>query len=907
MISILKRIFGTTNDRIVRKLRKEVLKINALEAIYQQMSDQELLQQTTVLKNRINQGETVDQILYDAFAVVREASIRTLCKRHYDEQLMGGIVLHKGMIVEMGTGEGKTLASTLPAYLNALTGNTVHVVTVNEYLAKRDSEWMGQIFKFLGLTVGCLFNNMSDQERHAAYHCDITYATSSELGFDYLRRNMKYHHDYDKSRRTLHYAIVDEADSIFLDGADTPLIISGASDANQSDLYKAINSIVFSLQSSDYDLDEKLRTVTLNDEGISMLESALIQGGLMDADSSLYDIANTHLIHFATQSLKAHTLFSKDTDYIVQENQIKIIDQLTGRIMEGRRYSDGLHQALEAKEGLHINSENQTLASITLQNFFRMYKKLSGMTGTAMTDVAEFKDIYNLDVVSMPPHLPSKRKDHNDEIYGTQQEKHDAILKLITQRHSVGQPILIGTISIEKSEMLSDMLTKLNIKHSLLNAKHHAQEAQIIAQAGRYKAVTIATNMAGRGTDIIAGGNLEMIISHNNIPEDQIQAITEQIKQERDLVIKAGGLYVIGTERHESRRIDNQLKGRSGRQGEPGDAKFFLSLEDDLMRRFASDKMSSLLKTMGLKNGEAINHPMINRAIAKAQQKVESMHYDVRKNLIKFDDIVNEQRKIIYQQREDLIDAQNLEHSMFRITKEWIESVVADFIPDNVPKDDHALDALSKTSENVLNVKVSVASLMEKSGFSANQIVQYLYEQVRNNYQTKVSQLGERNFCDFLRYTWITNLDYLWKNHLYNLDNLRRGISLRSYGQKDPFNEYKKESFALFEEMLDNMIVGFIRVATHAKFSADAKEQAIAKEQQNLSDAITTRNDPAFERYNNSGELVKVKLASVKHVLPEQRDPNDQNTWGKVSRNESCPCGSGKKYKQCHGQVHVAQ
>ena len=685
MFSILKKFIGTANDRMIKKLRPEVIKINQLEPQIQVLSDQQLKDKTAEFKHRVAQGNALDSLIYEAFAVVREAARRVHGTRHFDVQLIGGLILHKNMVAEMRTGEGKTLVSTLPAYLNALTGKGVHIVTVNDYLAKRDSEWMGKIYEFLGLSVGCIISNMSDADRRHAYLQDITYATNNELGFDFLRDNMKYSEET-RVLRPCNFAIIDEVDSILIDEARTPLIISGPVDDN-STLYNEINQLVRQLTPADYEKDEKLRTVNLTESGINQLESAMIAQSLITKNSSLYDFENLSLVHYVNQALKAHTLFNANVDYIVQEGKVMIIDEMTGRIMEGRRYSEGLHQALEAKEGVKVQNENQTLASITFQNYFRMYPKLSGMTGTAMTEAAELKDIYNLEVVAVPTHHPVQRIDYDDEIYGSKQDKYEAILKLIKDCYERAQPVLVGTVSIEKSEELSTILKKHKIKHNILNAKFHEQEAYIIAQAGRPKAVTIATNMAGRGTDIRLGGNEDMLVDQldsQSLAAEEYKATADKIKQQimedKRQVIAAGGLFVIGTERHESRRIDNQLRGRSGRQGDPGSTKFFLSLEDDLMRIFASDRISGILRTLGLKGGEAIHHPMISRSLEKAQQKVEAHNYEIRKNLLRFDDVMSDQRKIVYEQRNEIILANDAGYFLDNMTEQAIESIVLSFI-----------------------------------------------------------------------------------------------------------------------------------------------------------------------------------------------------------------------------------
>jgi preprotein translocase subunit SecA len=906
MFGILRKIFGSTNDRIIKKLKKEIRQINHLEDYYVGLTDESLKSATIDLKQKVQSGaKSVDDVVYDAFALVREASKRLFSKRHFDEQLIGGLILHRGMITEMRTGEGKTLTATLPAYLNALTGKGVHIVTVNDYLAKRDSEWMSPLFNFLGLSVGYIVSGLSEKERQEAYNCDITYATNNELGFDYLRDNMKFSVQA-KAQRPFNYAIIDEVDSILVDEARTPLIISGPVN-DRSDLYVKINSLVKTLDQTYYDKDEKTRSVNLNEAGISKIEELLTKNGLIEEDTSIYDFENTYLVHFVNQSLKAHTMFRNDVDYLIQNGQLMIIDEFTGRVMEGRRYSDGLHQALEAKEGLVVQNENQTLASITYQNYFRLYPKLSGMTGTAMTESAEFKFIYNLDVVSVPPHRKVTRIDYDDEIYGTQTEKYDAILKLVKASHEKGQPVLIGTVSIEKSEEISKIFSINNITHKVLNAKYHEQEAHIISQAGRYGSVTIATNMAGRGTDIMLGGNAEMLLEEMNLSNtDDKKAAEEslelQIKEEKAKVVEAGGLLVVGTERHESRRIDNQLRGRSGRQGDPGATKFFLSLEDDLMRIFASDKIAGLLRNLGLKDGEAIQHPMISKALEKAQHKVESNNYEIRKNLLKFDDIMNEQRKIVYSQRNDIIGAQNIIETVVESAKDWIEQTVKTFIPVNSFRDDWQLEELQKDIEQVLNLKFDIQKIAE-SELTEEDIIKLLQKNAEELFFAKQKAFGDKLFNSASQYVILGLLDQGWKEHLHNLDHLRQGISLRAYGQKDPLNEYKKEAFILFEQMLKSFQNNIIETIAHLQVDSDANIENAIQEKTKARKTSETRIDPAFERFN-TGTVVETKLKAFKsYVNPEDRDANDPDSWGKISRNEVCPCGSGKKYKQCHGIV----
>ena len=906
MFSLLTKIFGTANDRIIKKLKKEVEKINQLEPQIESLTDKELAAKTTEFRNRLNKGENLDDLTYEAFAVVREAAKRTIKQRHFDVQLIGGLILHRRMISEMRTGEGKTLVGTLPTYLNALPGKGVHIVTVNDYLAHRDSEWMGKIFRFLGLSVGCVTGNMPDKERAAAYQCDVLYITNNELGFDYLRDNMKFTSE-SRVQRTLYYALIDEVDSILIDEARTPLIISGPVDSNIK-LHAKIDEIIRGLSPKDYEKDEKVKSINLTEDGINKIELMLSEKDLIASHTSLYDFDNLNLVHYINQALRAHYIFTKDKDYLVKDQSVMIIDEFTGRIMDGRRYSEGLHQALEAKENVPIQNENQTLASITFQNLFRLYSKLSGMTGTAMTEASEFKDIYNLDVVSVPTHNKVTRIDHDDEIYGSRKEKYHAIIKLIKDCHNKGQPMLVGTISIEKSEEISKELTKHKIKHNVLNAKNHEQEAHIIAQAGRFGAVTIATNMAGRGTDIMLGGNPEMMIDElqlANMTSAQIALETERIKTEiqteKAKVQAAGGLYVIGTERHESRRIDNQLRGRSGRQGDPGETKFFLSLEDDLMRIFASDRISGILRTLGLKDGEAIQHPMISRSLEKAQQKVEAHNYEIRKNLLRFDDVMNDQRKIIYEQRNEIIAASDVDNFRETMAHHVAEETVLKFIKPDSYRENWQLAPLKTEVHRVFGLDLDTNQILKNDGTEA-EVISTLFESVNNLYQSKVQAYGTDLMRDASKYILLTTLDQAWKEHLHNLDYLRQGISLRAYGQKDPLNEYKLEAFRLFEKMLDHLRELFIQRICYLHIDTDhINRQAMMLANKKLEEMSTSREDPIFKRYN-TGVSVETKAMPFKaYVAPENREPDKPETWGKIARNELCPCGSGKKYKHCHG------
>ena len=741
MFSLLKKLFGSANDRMIKKLKLEIEKINKLEPEIQALSDQALKSKTVEFKDRLSKGETLDDITYEAFAVVREAARRVHSMRHFDVQLIGGLILHRGMIPEMRTGEGKTLVATLPAYLNALTGKGVHIITVNDYLVKRDAEWMGKIYNFLGLTVGCIVSNITDQQRKEAYLADITHATNNELSFDFLRDNMKYSEET-KVQRAFNFAIIDEVDSILIDEARTPLIISGPVDDNL-ELYVTVDQLAREFSNEDYEKDEKMRTVNLTENGINKIEKMLVENGLIEANSTLYDFENLSLVHYINQALKAHVLFNRDVDYLVKDNKVMIIDEFTGRIMDGRRYSEGLHQALEAKERVKIQNENQTLASITFQNYFRLYPKLAGMTGTAMTEAAELKSIYNLEVISVPTHNSITRVDHDDEIYGTKQDKYEAIVKLINDCYTRGQPVLVGTVSIEKSEELSNLLNKLDIKHNVLNAKFHEHEAHIIAQAGRFKAVTIATNMAGRGTDIMLGGNPEMMLEEVDQTQmsfegyqEEIAKTKQQVAADKLKVIAAGGLYVIGTERHESRRIDNQLRGRAGRQGDPGATKFFLSLEDDLMRIFASERISNILRTLGLKGGEAIQHPMISRSLEKAQQKVEGHNFEIRKNLLNFDNVMNDQRKVIYEQRNEIISSDDVHNFFSSMSEQLVQDKVLSFVKPDSYREDWDTAGLVHELHRVFALKIEADSLT-KEDVTEVEISSTIADLIRELYQSK--------------------------------------------------------------------------------------------------------------------------------------------------------------------------
>ena len=897
--AIARRIFGTANDRILKPLAKHVDAINALEPSLVGLSDDELRGRTELFKQRIAEGAELDDLMVEAFATVREAAKRTLGQRHFDVQLLGGMVLHQGRISEMKTGEGKTLVATLAVYLNALSGKGVHVVTVNDYLAKRDSQWMGQVYRFLGLTVGVIVHGIDDLERQQAYACDVTYGTNNELGFDYLRDNMKFRLE-EMCHRPFNYAIVDEVDSILVDEARTPLIISGPTEDN-SDLYRLVDKVMPDLVEEDFEKDEKQRAVTLTDRGTEHVEEMLQAAGLMTG--ALYDVGNVSLVHHVNQALRAHKLFTRDVDYIVKNDKVIIIDEFTGRMMEGRRYSEGLHQALEAKEGVTIQNENQTLASITFQNLFRLYPKLAGMTGTAMTEAGEFHEIYGLEVVEIPTNMPVSRKDADDEVYRTAGEKNDAIVTLIEECRSRLQPALVGTTSIEKSEHLSELLKKKKIPHQVLNARYHEQEASIIAQAGVPGAVTIATNMAGRGTDIQLGGNLEMRIGlelAEVVDETErarrIEALKAEIEVNKGKVRDAGGLYVIGTERHESRRIDNQLRGRSGRQGDPGASKFFLSLDDDLMRIFGSQRMDGMLQKLGLQPGEAIVHPWINKALEKAQQKVEARNFDIRKNLLKFDDVMNDQRKVVYEQRKDLMAADEVAEEVAAFRHEVIAEMVARCIPERAYADQWDVAGLHEEVLRVFNLDLPVAEWAKEEGIADQEIRHRITDSADRKMAEKVANNGVDTMRMVEKSLLLQLLDQAWKDHLLQLDHLRQGISLRAYAQRDPLNEYKREAFNLFEQMLLDLREKVTSVLAHVELRFGDETPETALEPRGPSQMRESREDPAFVQ----GEAPTVGLTARSTAV----NLGDPTTWGATPRNAPCPCGSGKKYKHCHGAVN---
>jgi len=907
--AVAKSIFGSANDRYVRSLGKYVDAVNGFEANISALSDDELKGQTELFRQRLANGEKLDELIPEAFATVREAAIRTLGQRHYDVQLIGGIALHRGEIAEMKTGEGKTLVATLAVYLNALEGKGVHVVTVNDYLARRDAEWMGQIYRFLDMSVGVIVPNMTDQEKKDAYNSDITYATNNELGFDYLRDNMKYSRDQ-MVQRPFNFAIVDEVDSILIDEARTPLIISGPTD-DKSDLYISVDGLVKTLTEADYDLDEKQKSVVLTEDGTEKAERMLEAAGLIEG-RNLYDVANTQVVHHLNQALKANVMFKKDIDYIVKDGKVVIIDEFTGRMMDGRRWSDGLHQAVEAKEGVAIEPENQTLASITFQNYFRMYPKLAGMTGTAMTEAPEFFDIYKMNVVSIPTNVPVLRKDEDDVFYKTMPEKFAAIAEELKVKQELGQPVLVGTVSIEKSEMLSEHLEKEGVKHSVLNARFHEQEAHIVAQAGRIGAVTIATNMAGRGTDIQLGGNLEFRMQDEfadlvqGTPEYDAQAekIRAEIVTEKARVLEVGGLYVLGTERHESRRIDNQLRGRSGRQGDPGLSKFYLSLDDDLLRIFGPQTMFSRLMKSNLEDGEAIVSPWISKAIETAQKKVEARNYDIRKQVVEFDDVMNDQRKVIYEQRADIMDAESVGETIVEMRAETAAAIVAVSCPEGTYPEQWDIPGLKEAIDEVFGLQPPIDAWIEEEAVDPEMITERLQKLADDAMASKLEQVERERWNEVEKQLLIQTLDHHWKEHLATLDALRQVIHLRSYAQKKPIDEYKQEAFLLFERLL---------VAIREDVTSKLMKAQIQLEPPplpELPDFITQHLDP-FSADDDTADLDAGALGRMPTLppllnIPQPLMPQREDggvAEAPVSRNAPCPCGSGKKYKHCHGQL----
>ena len=876
--SIFKKIFGNSNDRLLKTAQPFIDKINSFSAEMKKISDDGLSGKTREFRQRIENGEDLDSVLPESFAVVREASERTIGLRPFDVQLIGGYFLHKGYIAEMKTGEGKTLTATLPLYLNALEGKGAHLVTVNDYLAKRDAEWMGKVFSYLGLSVGVIAPDMDEGEKISAYTADVTYATNNELGFDYLRDNMKSELS-EISQRAPHYAIVDEVDSILIDEARTPLIISGPTN-DKSELYTRVNSLIPKLDVSDFELDEKTKTGSLTDSGNQMMETLLREQQLLTSASSLYDPENTDLVHHVNQALIANKLFKKESDYIVRGGEVILIDEFTGRMMAGRRLSNGLHQAIEAKEKLTVKPENTTLASVTFQNYFRLYKKLAGMTGTAITEADEFSEIYGLGVVAVPTNMPIARLDEDDQVYRTKEEKYNAVIKEIKKANAKGQPILVGTTSIDKSEEISKLLKKENIKHNVLNARYHEKEAEIISLAGTPKAVTIATNMAGRGTDIQLGGNVEMQVKGKMDINDPkfYQKKTEielQVLKDREKVVGAGGLYVLATERHESRRIDNQLRGRSGRQGDPGKTTFFLSLDDDLLRIFGSDKLDGMLSKLGLKDGESIAHPWVSKALERAQGKVEARNFDLRKNILKYDDVVNVQRKEIFSQRRNIMETLDVSEMFENIYMDVVEDIIVESIPEGAFIDQWDVNGLETKLKEQFNLTLQLSDFVKKDGILETEIRDLILKGVQNSIEQKTNEVGSEVFKMLKKQILLQVVDHCWSRHLSTLDHLRSVIGFRGYAQRDPLNEYKQEAFILFEGLLEKIKRETIKVVFFAKFVSETGMESYEKEAIS-SDLITSENSS---------------------------EPLTSFTNKKVRRNSPCPCGSGKKFKHCCGAI----
>ncbi|WP_099824921.1 preprotein translocase subunit SecA [Oceaniglobus indicus] len=891
--TIAKKVFGTPNDRKVKATQPLVAKINALEPEFEKLTDAEIKDRTRTLAERALGGESLDDLLPEAFANCREAARRALGLRAFDVQLMGGIFLHQGNIAEMKTGEGKTLVATFPAYLNALTGKGVHVVTVNDYLVRRDADWMGKVFAALGMTCGAVYPRQPDGEKKAAYAADITYATNNELGFDYLRDNMKSELS-EMYQRAHNFAIVDEVDSILIDEARTPLIISGPSQ-DRSDMYRTIDTVIPLLKDEHFTLDEKTRNVTYTEEGNEFLESHLSGAGILPEGQTLYDPESTTVVHHVNQGLRAHKLFQRDKDYIVRDDEVVLIDEFTGRMMAGRRLSDGLHQAIEAKEGVSIQPENVTLASVTFQNYFRLYDRLSGMTGTASTEADEFAEIYGLGVVEVPTNRPIARIDEHDAVYRTAREKYEAIVESIKKAQEKGQPVLVGTTSIEKSEFLSEMLTKEGIAHNVLNARQHEQEAQIVADAGKFGAVTIATNMAGRGTDIQLGGNVDMKVmqaleSDPDANPDEVRArIEAEVADEKTRVKDAGGLYVLATERHESRRIDNQLRGRSGRQGDPGKSSFFLSLEDDLMRIFGSERLENVLSKLGMKEGEAIVHPWVNKSLEKAQAKVEGRNFDVRKQLLKYDDVMNEQRKVIFAQRRDIMESQDLAEIAEDMRHQVIDDLVDEYIPAKSYADQWNSEGLYVAAIERLGVDAPVMAWCEEDGVDDGVIRERLQKVSDEFMASKAAQFGPENMRQIEKQVLLQTIDEKWREHLLTLEHLRSVVGFRGYAQRDPLNEYKTESFQLFESMLDSLREDVTKRLSQIRPMSAEEQKAMLEQMIAQRKATQTGADPEHEAPSENPTTGFVE--------------DDPSTWGNPGRNDSCPCGSGKKFKHCHGQI----
>ena len=905
--SIARAVFGSANDRSLKGYQRRVPQINALEPAMAALPDAELQGKTAEFRERLTGGATLDDLLPEACATVREAARRVLGLRHFDVQLIGGMVLHDGKISEMKTGEGKTLVATLPVYLNALAGKGVHVVTVNDYLAARDSEWMGRVYSWLGMTTGVIVHGLNDEERRAAYAADITYGTNNEFGFDYLRDNMKYRLD-DMAQRDFFYAIVDEVDSILIDEARTPLIISGPAE-DSSDLYRTVNVVVRELvqDPTTFEKDEKFKTVTMTEAGSERVEDMLRDAGII-TEGNLYDIFNVSVIHHVQQSLRANTLFQRDVDYIVRDDKVVLIDECTGRMMEGRRFSEGLHQALEAKEGATVQPENQTLASITFQNFFRLYPKLAGMTGTALTEADEFAEIYKLEVIDIPTNVPVTRKDADDEVYRSAAEKYEAVAVLIEEARLRGQPVLVGTTSIEKSEVISELLTQKKVPHAVLNARFHEQEATIVSQAGAPGAITIATNMAGRGTDIKLGGNVDMRIKleGEHAAPDELHALADRINSEvsvrHDQVKASGGLLVIGTERHESRRIDNQLRGRSGRQGDPGASRFFLSLEDDLMRIFGSDRMGGMLQRLGLKDGEAIVHPWINKALEKAQKKVEARNFDTRKNVLKYDDVMNNQRREVYGQRREFMRADDVSETVGEMRAEVVANLVARRIPEKAYAEQWETAELAEDLKRLLNLDLPVVEWGREEGIDETGVRERIEAASAAHMAAKAANLGPELMRFVEKSLLLQMLDAVWKEHLLALDHLRQGIGLRAYGQRDPLNEYKSEAFGLFNAMLDELKERVTTMLARVELGPEAQPEPLFQPQQQLA---VSYSDPAAAAPYAGGDVLEAERPRM--VVGAQAntafDAADPTTWRDTPRNAPCPCGSGKKYKHCHGKM----
>ncbi|HEC30109.1 MAG TPA: preprotein translocase subunit SecA [Gammaproteobacteria bacterium] len=898
-VKVFRKIFGSRNDRFLRQIGKIVQKINALEDKISSLDDQALQAMTGEFRQRYQDGESLDSLLPEAFAVCREAGKRVLSMRHFDEQLIGGIVLHQGKIAEMRTGEGKTLVATLSTYLNALSGMGVHVVTVNDYLASRDAEWMGRIYSFLGLTTGVIVSNMDHADRQAAYAADITYGTNNEFGFDYLRDNMAFSLE-EKVHRELNFAVVDEVDSILIDEARTPLIISGPTEENP-EVYVKINKLIPQLTKQeeedgpgDFSVDEKAKQVYLTESGHQHVEDLMVKQGLLSESESLYDAGNIMLMHHVNAAIRAHVLFEKDVDYIVSNAEVVIVDEFTGRTLSGRRWSDGLHQAVEAKEGVKVQSENQTLASITFQNYFRLYNKLSGMTGTADTEAFEFQSIYGLEVIVIPTHMPMVRLDHTDKVYLTQEDKYEAIVEDVRDCAKRGQPTLVGTTSIEVSEHLSELLSKAKIKHEVLNAKQHEREADIVAQAGSPGAVTIATNMAGRGTDIVLGGNLEVELKKaGKLDESRENSIREAWQKRHDQVLEQGGLHIIGTERHESRRIDNQLRGRSGRQGDAGSSRFYLSLVDNLMRIFASDRIAGMMKKLGMEKGESIEHPMVSKAIANAQRKVETYNFDIRKNLLEFDDVANDQRKVVYEQRSELMATDDISETIQAIRQDVLDGVISGYIAPGSLDEQWDIPGLTEALEHEFDLKLDIQKwLDEDEQLHEESLRERILEELEKQYAIKEEQTGAEVMRHFEKAIMLQVLDSLWKEHLASMDYLRQGIHLRGYAQKDPKQEYKRESFEMFTDLLERIKYDVVTVLSRVRVSDEEDVEAV--DEQRRSHAPRQFQHKSAPSATADGDVVEEEREVAK---PFVRDGK------KVGRNSPCPCGSGKKYKQCHGKL----